>query len=86
MFPQSQIYVIDTAIVRSTYDTTRHLYSFNANAKRTSDLTQKLVGDLWVDTLRETNTYDASNNMLSDLGEDWSRTVNGRYSRCDVHL
>jgi YD repeat-containing protein len=67
--PQSQIYVIDTAIVRSTTDTTRHLYSFNASAKRTTDLTQKLKGDLWVDTLRETNTYDASNNLVSDFRE-----------------
>jgi len=47
--PQSQIYVIDTAVVRSLTDTTRHLYSFNGHAKRISDLTQKLIGDLWVD-------------------------------------
>jgi hypothetical protein len=71
-FPQSQIYVIDTAIVRSLTDTTRHLYSFNAHAKRISDLTQKLIGDLWVDTLRYTNTYDASDNTLSNLYEYWS--------------
>jgi hypothetical protein len=70
--PQSQIYVIDTAIVRSTWDTTRHLYSFNANAKRISDLTQRLIGAMWVDTLRETNTYDASNHILSELYEYWS--------------
>src|SRR5512140_761531 len=48
--PQSQTYVIDTAIVRSTSDTTRHLYSFNASGKRTCDLTQKLAGELWVDS------------------------------------
>jgi hypothetical protein len=70
--PQSEIYVIDTAIVRSTTGTTRHLYSFNTNAKRTVDLRQKLMGQLWVDTLRQTNTYDASNNMLSDLWQYWS--------------
>ena len=44
LFPQSQIYVIDTAIVLSEHDTTRHLYSFNASAKRTSDMMQKLIG------------------------------------------
>jgi hypothetical protein len=49
--PQVQICVIDTAIVRSiryrsTRDTTRHLYLFNPNAKRTSDVTQILKGDL----------------------------------------
>ena len=70
--PQSQVYVIDTAVVRSTLDTTRHLYSFNASARRTSDLTQKLIGNIWVDTLRETSTYDASDSMLSDLLEERS--------------
>ena len=70
-FPQSQIYVIDTAIVISEQDTTRHLYSFNASAKRTSDLIQKLIGGIWVDTVRHTNTYDANNNMLTDLCEYW---------------
>jgi len=69
---QSQIFVIDTAVLRSTEDTTRHVYSFNANALRTSDVTQKLIAGLWVDTLRDTDTYDASNNMLSDLNEQWS--------------
>jgi hypothetical protein len=44
--PQSQLNVIDTAIVLSTEDTTRHLYFFNAKAKRTSDLTQKLFRGL----------------------------------------
>jgi hypothetical protein len=80
--PQSQIAVIDTAIVRSLggsfvfpptpADTTRHLYSFDANAKRTVDLTQKLRGDLWVDTVRQTNTYDANGKQTSYLYELWS--------------
>ena len=70
--PQSQIYVIDTAIIQNTKDTTRHLYSFNASAKRTSDVMQKLIGKHWVDTLRWTNTYDVSNNILSELSEYWS--------------
>ena len=70
-FPQSQLYVIDTAIVISEQDTTRHLYSFNASAKRTSDITQNLIGSIWVDNTRHTNTYDANNNMLTDLYEDW---------------
>ena len=51
VLPQSQIYVIDTAIVRSTRDTTRHLYTFNAKAKRTLDSTQRLTGDLWGDSV-----------------------------------
>ena len=71
--PQSQFYVFDTVIVHSTYDTTRHLYSFNTKAKRTTDSTQNLRGGLWGDTLRETNTYDASGNMLSELCEYYSK-------------
>jgi hypothetical protein len=70
--PQSQLYVIDTAIVFSTKDTTRHLYSFNASGKRTVDLAQRLVDDLWVDISRKTNTYDASNNIFSEWDESWS--------------
>ena len=79
---QSQISVIDTVIVRSlggnieygTYpgDTMRHVYSFNGNGRRTSDLIQKLTGGLWVDSMRETNTYDANGHELSELWEQWS--------------
>jgi hypothetical protein len=76
--PQSQIYVIDTAIVRSTCDTTRHLYSFNAKAKRASDLRQRLADNLWVDIWRTTNTYGTNGNMLSTLCEEWS---NGQWVR-----
>jgi hypothetical protein len=69
---QSEIYVIDTAIVKSKYrDTTRHLYTFDARAKKVSDLTQTLAGDYWVDESRETNTYDESSNMLTDLYQFW---------------
>ena len=80
---QSQISVIDTAIVLSTLDTTRHMYTFDAKARRSSDVTQKLVADLWVNSSRETYTYDARSNMLSDLYEFWSngQWVNGgRYT------
>ena len=67
--PQSQIYVIDTAIVLSEQDTMRHLYSFNTSAKMTADLIQKLTDGFWVDTERRTYTYDANNNMLTEIVE-----------------
>src|SRR3989337_264862 len=70
-YPQSQIYVIDTAIVISEQDTMRHLYSFNASTKMTTDLIQKYIGGFWIDTVRRTYTYDANNNMLSELWENW---------------
>jgi len=69
--PQSHIYVVDTATVRSTYDTARYLYSFNDNAKRLSCVSQKLKSGMWVDTLRHTNAYDQNNNVLLDLRESW---------------
>ena len=73
LLPRSQIYVIDTAVVRSTFGTSRHLYSFNDKAKRTSDVVQTLSGGSWMDRERETNTYDARGNMLTDVYESRSQ-------------
>ena len=70
--PQSPIYVVDTAIVRSTSNTTRHLYTYNSSGSRTFGLTQSLRGGLWADSMRENNTYDANSNMLSHKEELWS--------------
>ena len=39
-------------------------------------MTQKLIGGLWLDSLRWTSTYDVSNNMLSELHESW---LNGQW-------
>jgi Secretion system C-terminal sorting domain len=66
---QSQFSVVDTAVVFSTGDTTRHIYAFNANAKRTLDRKQTLSSNSWTDISRITNSYDASDNMLSELHE-----------------
>lgn len=82
---QSQISVIDTAIVRSTADTTRRVYSFNATPDVASDLTQRLTGELWVNLFRQTYTYYANGNRLSEVDETWSNDqwvrVNGsRYT------
>ena len=74
VFTSSQISVIDTADVISEQDTMRHLYSFNANAKMTTDLIQKYIGGFWADTLRRTYTYDARSNMLSELWEYWENS------------
>ena len=74
--PQSQLHLIDTAVVWSLRDTTRHVYSFNASGMRTSDLTQKLVGDRWIDTFREIILYSANNLLLSQTYEYW---LNGQW-------
>ena len=77
--PRSQFYVIDTAVVwcheggvTIRGDTARHLYSYNASAKRIADLTQTFTAEQWVDSLRHTNSYDANDNMLSSSQELWS--------------
>ncbi len=84
-----QINVIDTAIVRAIHpnygnywysDTTRHVYAFNANAMRTLDLTQKLTGDRWVDTLRETTTWSDNNVVLTRMTENSS---NGQWTKIE---
>jgi hypothetical protein len=75
-FPQSLVYIIDTAIVLSSGpmrdDTTRYLNLYDAHGKRTSELIQKLRGNLWVDDSRVTNTYDADGKNVSELWEWWS--------------
>ena len=65
----SGVSVIDTAVILSTTDTTRHLYAFSANALRTSDIAQKLVGDVWTNFTRTTEVYDAGGRLISRLSE-----------------
>ena len=68
----SQFHVIDTALVLQPQgDTLRHVYTFNAWAKRILDLEQKLAGGNWATTGRITNTYDDRNNMLTVANEYW---------------
>ena len=70
--PQSQTFVIDTATEWSTTGGWRHLYSFDANGKMTSDLTQYRKSTIWVDTLRSAYTYDEDGNILSYSRDSWS--------------
>ena len=70
-FPRTGVYVVDTAVVRRATDTTMHVYSFNARANVISDLTQRLEGALWLDTIRRSYTYDDDGNILASLTEKW---------------
>ena len=74
------VYLIDTALILSTEDTTRHVYSFNAAGKRSSDITQWLKAGHWADSLRETDTFDALNRRLSMWFE---RRTNGGWEGID---
>lgn len=68
----SQLSVIDTAVIWSAKDTLRELFTFDAQGKRTLALLQKLDGELWADSMRQTSTYDERGNMLSDTYEFFS--------------
>jgi hypothetical protein len=70
---RSPRYLIDTIIVRSAADTTRHLHSFDRAGKRLCHLTQKLKGELWTDESRYVHTYDANGRPLTDAYEEWKR-------------
>ncbi|MFI5252265.1 MAG: T9SS type A sorting domain-containing protein [Bacteroidota bacterium] len=72
LFPTMQISVIDTAVVISTQDTSRHVFSFNAMAKMSTELIQKVIGSTCVETARNTYSYDAHERMISQLQESWS--------------
>jgi hypothetical protein len=64
LLPSAQVSVIDTAIVYSTRDTTRHLYKYNSMGKITSDETHILNDNVWVNFSRYTFEYDAKGNLL----------------------
>jgi hypothetical protein len=69
---QARVFVVDTAIVWSTVDTTRHVYGFNSTGNRTSDVTQLLKTGTWVDTTRQSDSLDARGNVLSETFENLS--------------
>jgi hypothetical protein len=73
---QEQIWVVDTAIVRSTTDTTRETYLYNSKGLMTLDLTEGWRNGKWVNLKRFTDTYDPAGDLLSYLGEVW---VNGQW-------
>jgi hypothetical protein len=67
--PHGQLSVVDSAVVYSTLDSTRHLYTYAGNGMMTVDLAQKWTNGVWVDSMRETRSYDASGNQTAYLSE-----------------
>ena len=72
--PHAQFWVVDTALVYSTTDTTRHTYSFNGQAKMTIDLLERWTNNQWEDSSRHTWTYDANGRELTELDERWTNS------------
>ena len=68
----ARVWVVDTALVYSTTDTTRHRYSFNGRAQMTIDLTEEWQASLWANSDCYTYTYDANGRMLTQLYELWT--------------
>lgn len=71
LFPQSEIYVIDTAIVRSTTDTTRQIYSYYKNGKINVRLYQRLSNIQWVNAYRDSFIYNEFSNLTSEERDYW---------------
>jgi len=71
LFTQAQVYVVDTAVVRGTSDTTRHTYLYSSTGLVALDLTQQWSNEGWEDLWRYAYTYDAGGRMLSNLHELW---------------
>jgi len=68
----SEVFVIDTAIVWSTADTTRHRYSFSPAGKVTYDLTERWLEGQWMDAQRVLYSYDTHGHLVSRLAQIWS--------------
>ncbi len=62
-------FVIDTATVYAIADTTRRIFSFNANSLMTVERFQKYAGGTWIDTRRLTYSYDDRDHMIGSLHE-----------------
>ena len=82
--PLTQVWVVDTAVVYTTTDTTRHRYSFNEQAKMIIDLVERWTTGQWVNYWRYTFSYDANGRMLTRLYEQVinSQWVNGDRLTC----
>ncbi|MFA5831878.1 MAG: T9SS type A sorting domain-containing protein [Bacteroidota bacterium] len=68
-FSQTNIYVIDTAIVCSTTDTSRYLYTYNVIGKKLEYLDQRWYNNQWVNSYHATYSYDENGNMLTYIFE-----------------
>jgi len=86
-----QPWVIDTALALSInggqfheWVAARHIYTFNARNKMTAELTQRLVGEVWVDSERRTTVYDDRDSMLTELLE-YSSSVDVQWMFAQRH-
>ena len=73
----NQSYFPDTAVVYSTTDTIRLIYSYNANGKVIQILSQQLFNEQWRNLDLGTYTYDPNGNELCESVAGWS---NGQWT------
>jgi hypothetical protein len=79
--PLAQVWVVDTALVYSTTDTTRHRYASNAWGKMVTDLIERWSVNQWVNSWHYTFTYDANRHLLTELDEHWTNNQWVNYFR-----
>ncbi|MEK7262914.1 MAG: T9SS type A sorting domain-containing protein [Bacteroidota bacterium] len=68
----AQLYVVDTAVVLNTSDTTRYIYSYNTEGRMTLRLIERWLNGQWKNFNRYAYGYDAIGNLFSELVEKWS--------------
>ncbi len=78
--PATQGFVVDTAVVRSSIDTTRHTYSFDAHGRMSLDQTQTFAQGGWTNTLLITRSSDDSGYVTMELDQDWQLGEAGKTS------
>ncbi|MDP1678107.1 MAG: T9SS type A sorting domain-containing protein [Bacteroidota bacterium] len=68
--PQSNWYIVDTAIVRTEYDTSRYIYTYDESGDITEVVVQNWKNKKWTNTSHSLYTYDTNRNRLSSFIED----------------
>jgi len=69
--PQSDLYVVDTAIVFTIEDTLRYLYEYGPSGKIKVEIMHGRSDNQWVNKRSSTGTYDADGNLVTYLQELW---------------
>ena len=71
----SEMYVVDTAVVRSRDYVVRIIYSYSQMGKVTEDLHQEWRNNQWENSFRVARAYDVYGNCLSEFHKNWKSTL-----------
>ncbi|MFA5834675.1 MAG: T9SS type A sorting domain-containing protein [Bacteroidota bacterium] len=74
LYPQSNIYIVDTASVFSQSDTSRIIYTYHKSGIISGEIIQQLVNNQWINYTRRTITTTDNGDWLSELNEKWENS------------